>query len=117
MADEVAGAAIALGRIEPAIIYGALDRNRKIRHDAFRVDMMNSADRADRTRQQGANRAAPLVGIARLGMDIGILRAFREDFGSQLPAGIAIDTGLINEKLAFDILRHFSFRVSHRRSW
>jgi hypothetical protein len=49
-------------------------------------------------------------------MDVGILRGFREDRGRQLAAGIAVDTGPIDEKLALDTLRHFFPEIGHRAS-
>src|SRR5579871_2272187 len=103
-ADEVAIAAERLRRVHAAVIDVVFDRQREIvEHRAGGVSSM-SADGAGRTADEGLEGAVRLLRVGGLELHEGITVGFAEDFGRDLPAGIAINAGRIDEELAGYVL-------------
>jgi len=55
----------------------------------------------------------PLGCFPRLSMDERVFRPFGKDLGGQLPAGVAVDAGRIDEEIAGDVFAQSFVRVSH----
>jgi hypothetical protein len=116
MLHEIAVPAKGFPGIETAIGNAGSEAQREFRGGAHSTALVGGADGARRTSHQRAESGAEFVVPARLRLHERTFACVAESGGSQLPAGIAVDTGGVNEKRPLRIFGQALRPVGHATS-
>ena len=111
--DEVAIAAVGMRRVEAAIMDRRFQDDGKVVHHRLGSIGALAADRAGRAADEGPQRLGTLLGVGRLPVHEGVVRPLGEHRRRHLAAGVAVDAGGIDEKIAGDILGDPFANVGH----
>src|SRR5262249_33936187 len=115
MANEVAVAAVRLGRVIATVEHGLLDKERKIRHCRLQVMVRQRANRSGRAGEQRMQRTLKTSRRTWLLLYVGRCGSLGEHRRRNLSTRIAVDTRRVDEKIAWDIFEHSFLGICHCR--
>src|SRR5262249_38062221 len=115
--NQITGSSIRISRRVTAEVDILIYDFRKRIHGRMKIDFRLRAYRSRGTGHDRHTGAAKLRLAGRLVVHHGIITLVAEHAGCNLPAKVAIDTGVVHEELAVDVFRISSRWIRHRESY